>query len=96
MGGRYICTARTPGFPEVSADAAVFLKGPPAVSSKRIQYGATGEVSRLECTAFSIPRPERVFWARNGIELDLCKYPVIYVVFKRGIETYKLVQNTRF
>lgn len=27
MEGRYSCTARVPGFPEVSADAYVFLKG---------------------------------------------------------------------
>ena len=27
MAGKYICTARTAGFPEVSADAQVLLKG---------------------------------------------------------------------
>ncbi|KZS01125.1 Irregular chiasm C-roughest protein, partial [Daphnia magna] len=70
MAGKYTCTARVPGFAEVSADAHVFLKGPPTVRSKRIQFGLEGDTVRIECVAFAIPRPSKITWTHRGYEID--------------------------
>ncbi len=72
--GRYICQAVVQGFPEVSAEAAIMLKGPPKILSQRIQLGSEGDTVRLECLAVSIPRPERVTWSHLGHEIDTRKY----------------------
>ncbi|XP_046635750.1 irregular chiasm C-roughest protein-like isoform X2 [Daphnia pulicaria] len=70
MAGKYTCTARVPGFAEVSADAHVFLKGPPTVRSKRIQFGHEGDTVRIECVAFAVPRPSKITWTHRGYEID--------------------------
>nr|CAH0099797.1 unnamed protein product [Daphnia galeata] len=70
MAGKYTCTARVPGFAEVSADAHVFLKGPPTVRSKRIQFGLEGDTVRIECVAFAVPRPSKITWTHRGYEID--------------------------
>lgn len=54
--GKYICKASVVGFPEISAMASVYLKGPPTITSARRQYGITGVNTRVECTAFSVPK----------------------------------------
>lgn len=48
------------GFAEISATATVFLKGPPTITSARRQYGTTGMNTRIECTAFSVPKVNSV------------------------------------
>jgi len=70
MAGKYTCRARVPGFKETSADSYVLLKGPPSVTSKRIQFGLEGDTVRIECVAFAIPRPEKVTWTHYGYEVD--------------------------
>lgn len=71
--GRYVCQAVVQGFPQISAEAVVFLKGPPKIHSQRIQFGTEGETVRLECLAISIPRPDRVTWSHQGHEIDFRK-----------------------
>lgn len=68
--GRYYCKASVMGFPEVGAEAAIYLKGPPSIISHRTQFGIQGDNVRLECVAFSIPKPEHVMWTYKGNEVD--------------------------
>lgn len=54
--GLYICKASVVGFPEISATASLFLRGPPTILSHRRQYGIIGVNTRVECKAFSVPK----------------------------------------
>lgn len=71
--GPYICQAVVQGFPEISATASIYLKGPPSLISSRFQFGSLGDTVRVECLAKSIPRPERVTWYHFGREIDPSK-----------------------
>lgn len=66
---RYVCVASTEGFTDLTAEAQVYLKGPPDIISSHIQYGAIGENVKVECVVYSVPRPSRVAWSRDGREL---------------------------
>lgn len=69
--GRYLCKASVPGFPDIIEQATVYLKGPPTISSSRRQFGTPGEMSRVECIAFSIPKARHVGWTFNGREINV-------------------------
>jgi hypothetical protein len=69
--GRYYCKATVMGFPEIGAEATIFLKGPPSITSTRRQYGTPGDVAKIECIAFSIPKARHVSWSYNGHELNV-------------------------
>jgi hypothetical protein len=68
--GRYLCKASVPGFPDISEQATVYLKGPPTITSSRRQFGTVGETARVECIAFSIPKARHVGWTFNGREIN--------------------------
>lgn len=68
--GRYYCKATVMGFPEIGAEATIFLKGPPSITSTKRQYGTPGDIARIECIAFSIPKARHVSWSFNGHELN--------------------------
>ncbi|KAL0273423.1 UNVERIFIED_CONTAM: hypothetical protein PYX00_006087 [Menopon gallinae] len=69
-GGRYHCKASITGYPEVVAEGAIYIKGRPTIISHRTQFGIVGDVVRLECVAFSIPRPNHILWSYDGVEID--------------------------
>lgn len=71
--GRYYCKAQSIGFPEISAEALVILKGPPKILSPAEQYPTDEQTYEIECVAFSIPKAKHVSWAFNGILIDLDK-----------------------
>uniref|UniRef100_A0A182SHI5 Ig-like domain-containing protein n=1 Tax=Anopheles maculatus TaxID=74869 RepID=A0A182SHI5_9DIPT len=73
--GRYYCKASVQGFAEVEAEATVYLRGPPAISSPREQYGAVHDSAQLECVALSIPKPRHVLWSFNGREINVSSEP---------------------
>jgi len=66
--GRYYCKASVLGFPEIGAEAEVFINGRPAIVSKRTQFIHSGE-ARVECEAISVPKHERITWTHNGREI---------------------------
>lgn len=68
--GRYLCKASVPGFPDIVEQATVYLKGPPAISSSRRQFGTPGELVRVECMAFSIPKARHVGWTFGGHDIN--------------------------
>lgn len=64
--GRYYCRAHVPGFPDIGADAYIRMNGRPLIQKNSIQYGLIGDSVRLECSAFSVPSPEKATWSFNG------------------------------
>ena len=58
------------GFPEIGAEATIYLKGPPSITSTKKQFGIPGDTSRIECIAFSIPKARHVYWSLNGHEIN--------------------------
>lgn len=69
--GRYYCKAHSDGFPEISAEALVILKGPPKIISPNEQHPLNGQTYEIQCTAISIPKAKHVSWAFNGILIDM-------------------------
>ena len=57
------------GFPEVGAEGAIYIKGRPTINSHRTQFGIIGDNVRIECAAYAIPRPEKIAWSFDGIEI---------------------------
>ncbi|KAE8737474.1 hypothetical protein FOCC_FOCC017062 [Frankliniella occidentalis] len=68
--GRYYCRASVPGYPEIGAEAAVLVKGPPKVLSPHTQWGHVGDNARVECIVASVPRPDKIIWSYNGHEIS--------------------------
>ncbi|GBP87754.1 Irregular chiasm C-roughest protein [Eumeta japonica] len=68
--GRYMCKATVEGYPDVEADATVYIKGPPKILSNRTQFGTQGDSVKVECAAFAIPRLESIVWLFDGKEID--------------------------
>jgi hypothetical protein len=95
--GRYYCKASVMGFPEVGAEASVFLKGPPTIISHRTQFGIQGDNVRLECVAFSIPKPEHVTWTYNGNEVDADDkdYTILEDPLPEGIKSTLVIRESR-
>ncbi|XP_074028127.1 irregular chiasm C-roughest protein isoform X2 [Leptinotarsa decemlineata] len=95
--GKYYCKARVPGFPEIGTEAAIYLKGPPSIISHRTQFGIEGDNVRVECTAFSIPAPERVVWTFNGHEVDLHDqdYSILEDPLPEGIKSTLIIRESQ-
>ncbi|KAJ8920019.1 hypothetical protein NQ315_006550 [Exocentrus adspersus] len=95
--GRYFCKARVPGFQEIGADATIYLKGPPSIVSHRTQFGIEGDNVRVECTAYSIPAPERVVWTFNGREVDLHDqdYSILEDPLPEGIKSTLIIRESQ-
>ncbi|CAH2061858.1 unnamed protein product, partial [Iphiclides podalirius] len=68
--GRYICKANVDGYPEIEAEAAIYIKGPPKIISNNTQFGSQGDSVNIECAAFSIPRIDNIIWTFEGSEID--------------------------
>ncbi|XP_022238988.1 irregular chiasm C-roughest protein-like isoform X2 [Limulus polyphemus] len=69
--GRYTCKASVPGFPELSSDSLVFIKGPPLIKSPAVQYGIEGQQVKVECSITSVPEPSRVVWIKQSQVVDI-------------------------
>ncbi|CAG2117605.1 unnamed protein product, partial [Medioppia subpectinata] len=64
--GRYMCRASVKGFPEISAQSLVFIKGPPRIRRPYVQYGMDGQAVNVECIIDSIPTPTKILWFHNS------------------------------
>lgn len=68
--GSYTCRASVLGA-FIEAEASIFLKGPPSITSTKKQFGTLGETVEIECVTFSIPKPQqRISWSYNGREIN--------------------------
>ncbi|XP_050679534.1 irregular chiasm C-roughest protein-like isoform X1 [Leptidea sinapis] len=68
--GRYLCKATVEGFPEIQAEASIFLKGPPNILSNNTQFGSQGDTVNIECAAFAVPSIDNIVWTFEGKEID--------------------------
>uniref|UniRef100_A0A182J1W2 Ig-like domain-containing protein n=1 Tax=Anopheles atroparvus TaxID=41427 RepID=A0A182J1W2_ANOAO len=99
--GCYYCKASVPGFPDVESDATVHLRGPPAITSPRQQFGTVHDRAQLECVASSIPRPRNVLWSFNGRDLnasdqaDDAGYRALETVTPNGVRATLIVSHCR-
>lgn len=67
--GSYTCRASVMGV-FIEAEASIYLKGPPSITSTKKQFGIPGETVQIECVAFSIPKPRHIVWSYNGREIN--------------------------
>ncbi|KAK7580395.1 hypothetical protein V9T40_001024 [Parthenolecanium corni] len=95
--GRYYCRAHVPGFPDIGADAYIRMNGRPLIQKNSIQYGLIGDSVRLECSAFSVPSPEKATWSFNGqiIEPNHLDYSVIDDPLPEGIKSTLLIRESK-
>lgn len=71
--GRYYCKAHSSGFPEISSEALIILKGPPKIISRSQQHPLDEETFEIECVAITVPKAKHVSWAFNGVLIDTDK-----------------------
>ncbi|CAL1264417.1 unnamed protein product [Larinioides sclopetarius] len=94
--GRYTCRATVVGFPEISTDVLVFIKGPPRVRSDPVQYGMEGEVVKLQCVIASVPPPTRILWSRNSQHVDIDNndgYEIVEETIAGGVKNILIIHN---
>ncbi|EDV99713.1 GH12264 [Drosophila grimshawi] len=96
--GRYYCKANVPGYAEISADAYVYLKGSPSISSLRSQCGLVGDTARIECFASSVPRARHVSWTFNGQEISSESghdYSILVDAVPGGVKSILIIRDSQ-
>ncbi|KAK7788833.1 hypothetical protein R5R35_012822 [Gryllus longicercus] len=95
--GRYYCKAGVQGFHEIGAEATIMLKGKPTISSALVQFGIPGDNVRLECLAFSVPKPDHVVWTFKGNEVDASDkdYTILEDPLPEGIKSTLVIRESR-
>ncbi|KAH8300893.1 hypothetical protein KR044_003681 [Drosophila immigrans] len=96
--GRYYCKANVPGYAEISADAYVYLKGSPSISSQRTQYGLIGDTARIDCIASSVPRARHVSWTFNGQEISSESghdYSILVDAVPGGVKSTLIIRDSQ-
>lgn len=95
--GKYYCRATVPGFPEIGSEAYVYLKGPPTIISHKTQFGIEGDNVRVECVAFSIPKPEHVIWSFNGHDVDFNDqdYSILEDPLPEGVKSTLVIRESQ-
>lgn len=96
--GRYFCKGTVVGFPEVGAEATVYMKGPPKIVSPKDQFGVPGDNVHIDCTAFAVPPPLKVIWSYHGEEIygDANKeYSVLEDPLSEGIKSTIVIRESK-
>lgn len=69
--GEYECQASTSGYADVTANAKLFMKGPPKIeNAHQPQYARLGKTTRVVCDIQSIPSLDRIEWSFQGRLID--------------------------
>ncbi|XP_065202863.1 irregular chiasm C-roughest protein-like isoform X2 [Planococcus citri] len=95
--GRYYCRAHVPGFPDIGAEAYVKMNSKPLIKKDGIQYSMLGDTVRLECSAYSVPMPERTTWSFNGQEIgpNHQDYAVLEDPLPEGVKSTLIIKEAR-
>ncbi|XP_073987777.1 irregular chiasm C-roughest protein-like isoform X2 [Rhodnius prolixus] len=96
--GRYYCKASVMGFPEIGAEATVYMKGPPSIISHRTQFGIPGDNVRVECTAYAVPPAIKVLWSFQGEDITTNTnpdYSVLEDPLSEGIKSTLIIRESR-
>ncbi|XP_043866054.1 irregular chiasm C-roughest protein [Drosophila mojavensis] len=99
--GRYFCKAVVNGFPEIGAEATVYVKRAPIITSHKVQYGAIGSRTKIDCLAFSIPKAEHILWSFEGKVINMSSAdPDIYIFeehhLQEGVRAALIIKESRF
>ncbi|KAH8416396.1 hypothetical protein KR222_001578 [Zaprionus bogoriensis] len=98
--GRYFCKAVVNGFPEIGAEATVYVKRAPIITSHKAQFGAVGSRAKLDCSAFSIPKAEHILWSFEGKPINMSSDdPDIYIFeehhLPEGVRAALIIKESR-
>ncbi|XP_037938622.1 irregular chiasm C-roughest protein [Teleopsis dalmanni] len=78
--GRYFCKAAVSGFPEIGAEATVYIKRAPIITSHKVQFGAVGNRAKIDCLAFCIPKADHILWSYEGKIINMTSAdPDVYI-----------------
>lgn len=94
--GSYTCRASVMGI-LIEAEANIYLKGPPSITSTKKQFGIPGETVQIECVAFSIPKARHILWSYNGREINSSQdgdYTVLEEITTFGMKSTLVVRDS--
>lgn len=81
----------------IEAEANIYLKGPPSITSTKKQFGIPGETVQIECVAFSIPKPRHIHWIHNGKIINSSSssdYTILEEVTSFGMESTLVIRDS--
>lgn len=96
--GRYFCKASVPGYPEIKAEAGIYLKQAPQILSPPQQYGVIGDTLRLECYAISVPKARHISWSFKGREINTSgdhEFSILEEPTMQGIKSTLIIRNSQ-
>lgn len=80
----------------IEAEASIYLKGPPSITSAKKQFGVPGETVQIECAAFSIPKVKHILWSYNGKEINTSEnddYTIIEDATSYGMKSTLMIHR---
>lgn len=98
--GRYYCKAVVDGFPEIGAEATIYVKRAPIITSHKVQFGAVGNRAKIDCLAFSIPKADRILWSYEGKIINMSTAdPDLYIFeehhLPEGVRAALIIKESR-
>lgn len=98
--GRYFCKATVNGFPEIGAEATIYVKRAPIITSPKTQHGMVGSRAKIDCSAFSIPKAEHILWSFEGKQINMSSDdPDIYIFeehhLPEGVRAALIIKESR-
>ncbi|XP_053133781.1 kin of IRRE-like protein 1 isoform X3 [Hemicordylus capensis] len=69
--GQYVCKAIVPRIGVGEREVALFVNGPPIISSESVQYAVRGDRGKVECFIGSTPLPDRIAWGWKENVLEM-------------------------
>ncbi|XP_058977676.1 irregular chiasm C-roughest protein isoform X2 [Musca domestica] len=98
--GRYYCKAVVDGFPEIGAEATIYVKRAPIITSHKVQFGAVGNRAKIDCLAFSIPKADKILWSYEGKIINMSTAdPDLYIFeehhLPEGVRAALIIKESR-
>lgn len=98
--GRYYCKAIVTGFPEIGAEATIYVKRAPIITSHKVQFGAVGSRTKIDCVAFSVPKAEQILWSFDDKLINMSTAdPDIYIFEEQhlpeGVRAALIIKESR-
>uniref|UniRef100_W8BE24 Irregular chiasm C-roughest protein n=1 Tax=Ceratitis capitata TaxID=7213 RepID=W8BE24_CERCA len=98
--GRYYCKAIVTGFPEIGAEATIYVKRAPIITSHKVQFGAVGSRAKIDCVAFSVPKAEQILWSFDDKVINMSTAdPDIYIFEEQhlpeGVRAALIIKESR-
>lgn len=81
----------------IEAEASIYLKGAPSITSSKKQFGQPGETVQIECAAFSIPKVKHILWSHDGREINTSEnddYTIIEDTTRYGVKSTLVIHRS--